>query len=314
MLLKGNPPIEAVWLGEPRARDRSRVEAIVTVKRRVGSALLRRYPNARVIAVAFTGYDCVKLTAEQLAQVRVYNVPGYAADATAEHAVGLALSLLRGTVEADRWIRAKKWRKCREWPPGAELRGMSVGVLGTGDIGMRAARLFHAFGCRLVGWSRTRKQEFRRLGGRYLATIDAVCKAADILSIHLPLMDKTKGVVGARQLLLMKPTAYLVNTSRGAIVDQAFLAQRLREGRLAGAALDVFSTEPLPPGDLLRDAPRLILTPHISYRTTAALRRRAEITVANVRRGLLGRTQNSVTHLLRGHPRPLRGTMAPTGG
>jgi phosphoglycerate dehydrogenase-like enzyme len=181
--------------------------------------------------------------------------------ATAELTWGLILALTRRICEQDRNVRGGGWQTAI----GPELAGRTLGLIGLGRLGSRVAAYGAAFEMRLVAWSENLDgQRARALGVEPLAK-DELLACADVVSIHLRLSDRTRGLIGSRELALMKPSAYLVNTSRGPIIDEQALLGALREGTIAGAALDVFDQEPLPPEHPLRSAPNTVLTPHIGY-------------------------------------------------
>jgi D-3-phosphoglycerate dehydrogenase len=282
-------PLEPLWPAPDRAPSPDEVVAIVTVNKPVDERLLTRFPNVRIVAVAFTGYDAVDLEACRKRNAAVCNVPSYATDSVAELTIGLAIALLRDIAAGDRTIHSGGWLLAQ---PGAELAGKTVGIIGTGAIGLRVAELFRALKCKLIGWSRTQRKAFTTLGGTYL-TIDAVFSRADIVSLHVPLNAETRGLIGRKELSLMKPGACLINTARGPIVDSAALVDALSTGGIR-AAIDVFDTEPLPTGDPLIHAGAAVLTPHIAYKTHEALERRARITIENIKGFLDGKDINRV--------------------
>ncbi len=219
------------------------------------------------------------------------NVPEYATTATAELALGLALALLREIPRADRRLRSLAWGL---EAPGRELRGQTVGIVGTGRIGCEAARLFRAFGCEVLGWSRSPSARFAELGGQGCATLDELLAASDLVSLHLPLTRETRGILGARELALLRPGARLVNVARGALVDAGALHAALRAGRIAGAALDVFEAEPFAGVPPLHELDNVVLAPHLGFRTSEALARRFETTLENLVAFFAGRAQNLV--------------------
>ncbi|MGB8212553.1 MAG: NAD(P)-dependent oxidoreductase [Anaerolineales bacterium] len=263
-----------VWENPTKADS---VEVIVTVKTKVGQQLLAKYPNTKVIAVAFTGYDCVDLDICRRKDIAVYNVPAYSTNSVAELAVGLAISLLRELPAANNVVHSGKWNL----KPGQELSGKTVGILGTGSIGTLVANYFKTFGCNIVGWSRTEKEQFKLLGN-YISDLQKFFSTPDIISIHLPLNVETKGLVGKEELSAMRSTAYLINTARGPIVDEKALIEALSTNKIAGAALDVFTQEPIDPESRLLHLENVILTPHIAYKTIEALEHRARITINNI--------------------------------
>lgn len=284
-------PFRAAWPNGEDPPDPQEVFALVTVRTRVDEALLGTFPGAKLVAVAFTGYDAVDLDACRARGVAVANVPGYATDSTAELAVALTLGVLRQIPAAHQGVAGGGWKLPE---PGRELAGKPVGVVGTGTVGLRAAALFRAFGCALFGWSRTPKQEFLDLGGEYLPDLGSLFGKVEIVSIHLPLTGETEGIIGAELLAELRPSAVLVNTSRGGVIDQDALVDALATGRFAGAGLDVLAEEPPAEDDPIRRQPRVILTPHLGYRTREALERRAAVTVENLKAFVEGRKLNRV--------------------
>jgi len=183
---------------------------------------------------------------------------------TAELAWGLIIALQRNLLEEDRRMREGGWQRTI----GPELAGRTLGILGLGRLGSRMARIARAFEMEVIAWSEHLTEEAADEAGAVRVERDALFSSADVLTIHTRLSDRTRGLVGARELALMKPTAILVNTSRGPIVDEDALLEALHEGTIAGAALDVYAKEPLPKDHELRAAPRTLLTPHLGYVTT----------------------------------------------
>jgi lactate dehydrogenase-like 2-hydroxyacid dehydrogenase len=271
--------------------DNISVEVLVTVKKKLGPSELSEYPNLKMIAVAFTGYDSVDLNHCRENNIAVYNVPAYSTNSVAELAVGLAISLLREIPKGNKFIREGNWDLGR---PGNELYGKIVGIAGTGTIGLRTAQIFRVLGCKIAGWSRTKRKEFTDLGGTYFESLEELCGVSDILSIHVPANPGTKGLIGKDQLNKMKSSAYLINTARGPVIDEQALVEALKEGRIAGAGLDVFAVEPIEPNNSLLKLDNVILTPHIAFKTEEALKRRAEITFKNIEDFVAGIELNRV--------------------
>lgn len=278
---------------EEALATKEKVEGIITVKKEVGRERLEKYPNLKVVAVAFTGYDNVDLEFCRQHHIAVYNVPAYSTNSVVELTLGLSLSILREIPKAGELMHSGKWNLT----PGIELAGKTVGILGTGEIGLSAAKIFKALGCRVLGWSRSERKEFTALGGEYLADKMTLFSSADLVSIHLPLNQKTKGIVGKPELSVMKETAYLINTARGPIVDEKALIEVLENRKIAGAGIDVFAQEPLPSDHPLLVLDNVILTPHIAFKTQEALIRRAEVTLANIKNFNDGKSNNRVDKL-----------------
>ncbi|HZW77542.1 MAG TPA: NAD(P)-dependent oxidoreductase [Flavobacteriaceae bacterium] len=266
------------------------VEIIITVKKEVGRKQLEKFPNLKMVAVAFTGYDSVDLEACQERDIAVYNVPHYATNSVAELAVGLAISLLREIPEADQIVKDKKW----ELKPGQDLKDKTIGIVGTGAIGIATARLFKAFGCKILGWSRSEHDEFKNLGGSYIKDKKEFFAKADIVSVHLPLTEETKGSIAKEELEAMKKTGFIINTARGPIINESDLIMVLKNQKIAGAAIDVFDTEPVKPDNELLTLDNVILTPHIAFNTEEALNRRAKVTFKNIKDFQDGKKGNRV--------------------
>lgn len=267
---------EMIW--EENSASSKKVEIIITVNKEVNHELLEKFSNVKMVAVAFTGFDSVDLDICRKKNIAVYNVPDYATNSVVELTLGLSISLLRNIPRANELIRAHSWNM----KPGLELSGRTVGILGTGKIGIAAAKVFKVLGCEITGWSRTEKEEFKSLGGRYISDKLKFFAAADIVSVHLPLNEETAGIIGKDELAAMKKTSFLVNTARGPIVDEEELIQALQNKKIAGAGLDVYAHEPISNDNKLISLDNVVLTPHIAYKTEEAVSKRASVTVQNI--------------------------------
>ncbi len=251
-------------------------------------AILRN-PALKLINIAFTGVDHVPVEAARSQGIEICNASGYSDVSVAEHVIGLVLDLYRHIATGEREIRLGQTARI-----GREIRGKTVGIIGTGKIGLETARLFHAFGARTVGYSRSRREEAIALGIEYLE-LDELLGCSDIVSLHLPSNSDTEGFIGREHLSLMKPSALLINCARGKVVDNAALAEALNAGRIAGAGVDVFDMEPPIPEDYpLLHARNTVLSPHVAYLTEEAMVRRAHIAFENTLAYLRGERQNMV--------------------
>ncbi len=230
------------------------------------------------LSVAFTGLDHVATDVLASKGCVVKNCAGYATEATAETALLLMLSALR---QSERLGRALRAGGSRAGFAGGELKGKTVGVVGTGAIGTRVIELVRAFGADAVAYSRTEKEDVKALGVRYLP-LDELLRTSDVVTLHVPATAETKNLISAEKIALIKPGAVLVNTARGAVVDNAALAEALRSGRLGGAGIDVFETEPPIPDHPLYGCETAVLTPHIGFASREALETRAEMAFENV--------------------------------
>lgn len=226
------------------------------------AALLRRLPRLRLIVTAGMGNRAIDIGAARDLGITVCGTRSRGA-ATAELTWGLILALTRQIPQENAAIRAGRWQTT----VGVELRHRVLGIIGLGNLGSYVARIGQAFGMDVIAWSQNLTPERAAEVGAELVTKDELLSRADIVSVHLVLSERTRGLIGERELRLMKPGAYLVNTSRGPIVDEQALAAVLRERRIAGAGIDVFDVEPLPPEHPFRDLDNLIMTPHIGYVT-----------------------------------------------
>ena len=243
-------------------------------------AVLSACPKLKYIALAFTGKDHIDETYCKAHGIRIQNAAGYATRAVAELAVGLMLDVLRRVTALDADTRQGG---TRAQFLGRELYGKTVGIVGTGAIGTYTARLLQAFGCNLIAYNRSEHAEIRAMGIPYLP-LDRLMAEADIVSVHLPLTPETCHLLSRERLALCKPSAILVNTARGNVVDQQALAEALREGRIAGAGLDVYEKEPpLPADHPLLHAPNVVLVPHVGYATREAFDSRIGIVWDGIR-------------------------------
>ena len=236
--------------------------------------VLRACPHLHFLSVAFTGLDHIDLAYCEAHNIKVRNAAGYSTTAVSELAVGMMLDLLRHTTELDGVTRRGGSRGTLL---GGELRGRTVGVVGTGAIGTAVIRLLQAFGCTVVAHSRSEHEEVKAMGVRYLP-LDELMACSDIVTLHVPMKDDTRHLIDARCIALMKPTALLVNTARGGVVDTVALADALKNNRIAGAAVDVYDSEPpLATDHPLLQVPNCLCLPHIGYATREAFDIRAGI-------------------------------------
>jgi glyoxylate reductase len=245
---------------------------------RIDAELIDASPNLKAIANYAVGTDNIDLDAATKRGIPVGNTPDVLTETTADLAFGLMLAAARRIVEADAYVRAGKWG---EWGPdlllGHDLYGATLGVVGFGRIGQAVARRGEGFSMTVLRYSRSDS-----------TPLDELLERSDFVSLHAPLTPHTRGLIGDRELRLMKPTAVLVNTSRGGLVETGALVRALREGEIAGAALDVTDPEPLPADHPLLSAPNLVLAPHIgsaTHRTRGAM---ADMAVDNLLAALSG--------------------------
>ena len=265
---------------EDTLADRMRNADVVVISNiKLSASVLAQCPKLRYLSVAFTGLDHIDLEYCKAHDIKVQNAAGYSTTAVSELAVGMMLDLLRNIVTLN---EAMHQGGSRGTFLGRELRGKTVGIVGTGAIGTATARLLLAFGANVIAWSRTRRPEVEAMGVQYME-LDELLKQCDIVSLHVPLCEATRGLIGERELALMKPTALLVNTARGPVCDIAAVGKALVESRIAGAAFDVFEQEPpLPINHLLLSTNRCLVTPHVAFATEESFAARADIVFGHV--------------------------------
>jgi D-3-phosphoglycerate dehydrogenase len=243
-------------------------------------------PNLRLVSLWGTGTDHVDLAAAARRGVTITNTPGVSAISIAEHALALLLATARHIPHMDAGTRSGEWQRGQS----VELYGKTCGIIGLGAIGRQFARLAAGIGMRVIAWTMHPKP----LPGVELVELDELYRTSDAISLHLRLSPDTQGFLGERQLALMKPAAILINTARGAIVDEAALVKALSTGRIAGAGLDVFSTEPLPKNHPLTLLSNVTLTPHCGGVTPEALEAGLRMAVENIWAWAEGRPEHVV--------------------
>lgn len=242
--------------------------------------------NLKLLAVAFTGIDHIAMDACKARGITVCNCAGYSTAAVADLVFGLLISLYRNIIPCNQVVREEG---TKDGLVGFELEGKKFGVVGTGAIGTRVANIAKAFGCEVYAYSRTKKD----LDGVTYVTLDELMSSCDVISLHVPLNDNTKGLINADNIAKMKESAVLINTARGPVVDSQALADALNEGKIAGAAVDVFENEPPVAKDHpLLQAKNLIATPHVAFATKEALIKRAIINFDNVKYWMEGNPIN----------------------
>jgi glyoxylate reductase len=262
---------------------------LCTITDKIDDELLQQAPSLEMIANYGVGFDNIELPAATKRRIPVSNTPGVVPDATADLAFALILGVARRLVEGDKRTRSGQFRY---WAPllflGREVSGKILGIVGMGQIGKAVARRAKGFDMHVIYHSRTRlnPSDEHELGVEYVG-FGELLNRSDFVSIHVPLTGKTRHLISARELALMKPTAYLVNTSRGPIVDERALLGALKEGRIAGAGLDVYENEPdLTPG--LNDLSNVIVHPHVGSATLETRTKMAILAATNLLVGLRG--------------------------
>jgi phosphoglycerate dehydrogenase-like enzyme len=253
-------------------------DILLLSNRPLSGNVINACPKLKLICVAFTGIDHVDQEACKKRGIVLYNAAGYAVHAVSELAIGLMIALLRRIIPADAKTRAGG---TNEYLVGHELFGKTLGVVGCGHIGLQVARLANAFGCHVLGFD----PHVVKMDGVAIEQVelDELLSRSDIVTLHLPLIPETRGFIGRAQLAKLKPSAILINTARGPIVEQAALVEALTKRRLAGAGLDVFDLEPpLPANHPILAAPNTVLTPHIGFETEEAMAAKAGIALEHL--------------------------------
>ncbi|MCQ2282912.1 MAG: NAD(P)-binding domain-containing protein [Bacteroidales bacterium] len=243
------------------------------------AAVLQQCNNLKYLSVAFTGLDHIDLAYCKDHDITVQNAAGYSTTAVSELAVGLMIDLLRQITYFDGTIRQGGGRGMFL---GRELKGKTVGVVGTGAIGTATIALLRAFGCKVLAYNRSEHEEVLAMGARYVS-LEQLLKESDIVTLHVPLTADTNHMIGAAQLKMMKPTALLINTARGNVCNIPEVAEALKNGVIAGAGFDVYETEPpLALDHPLLHAPNCVCLPHVAYASREAFDIRADIVFDHV--------------------------------
>lgn len=266
--------------GETLAARMKEADIAVISNIKLPAAVLQQCPHLQYLSVAFTGLDHIDLAYCKEHNIAVQNAAGYSTTAVSELAIGLMLDLLRQVTHFDGTIRKGEGRGMYL---GRELKGKTVGVVGTGAIGTAVVRLLNAFGSRVLAYNRSEHEEVKALGATYVS-LEQLLKESDIVTVHVPLNGDTHHLIGAEQLKLMKPTALLINTARGNVCDIDAVAAALKEGKIQGAGFDVYENEPpLATSHPLLNAPNCVCVPHIGYASREAFDIRADIVFDHVR-------------------------------
>ncbi len=271
-------------------------EAIFTNKVPLDRATLALLPKLQYIGVTATGYDVIDLAAANEQGITVTNVPAYGTEAVAQQVFALILGLTRAAELHSQDVRAGGWTERDNWTYSiqavVDLEGLTLGVLGYGRIGKAVARVGKAFGMKVLAYGRGPLEDSNIESP---ASIEELFAQSDIVSLHCPLTPETQQLVNSSLLSHMKPTAYLINTSRGGLIQEHDLARALAQGRLAGAGLDVLSQEPPPADHPLLKAPHCLITPHMAWASRRARQRLVDTVGENFAAYLRGEPQNVVS-------------------
>lgn len=283
---------ELVFFGDRREDERELIkraegaDAIVVSNIPITKNFIEACPQLTMISVAFTGVDHIDMQACNDRGVLVSNAAGFSTESVAELTIGMILSLYRKIGAGDFITR---FGGDRGGFLGTELNGKTIGVIGAGAIGLRVAEMAKIFNCKVIAYSRSEKS----LDGIKFVDKLSLLQEADIVTLHVPLTSETKGLIGEKELKLMKSSAILINTARGPIVDSKAFCNALENSEIAGAALDVYEKEPpLEKDHILFSAPNLVLLPHIAYATNESFEKRVDIVMENIKLWLKGKPRN----------------------
>ncbi len=286
-----------VWSGElpppyevllEKARDIDGLLSLLPDK--IDAALMNAAPRLRVISNMAVGYDNIDIPAATRRGIVVGNTPGVLTETTADFAFALLMATARRVVEADGYTRKGRWKT---WGPmmllGQDIHHATLGIIGLGRIGAEVAKRGKGFGMKVLYYDQQRwREEERRLGVEYISELSALLAMSDFVTIHVPLNSQTHYLIGPAEFALMKPTAILVNTSRGHVVDQKALYEALKSRQILAAAIDVTEVEPIPPDDPLLTLDNLVITPHIASASVATRTKMATMAAENLITGLSG--------------------------
>lgn len=275
-----------------RARD---AEIVLVNKVDLTRQVLSQLPRLKYVGVLATGYNCVDVEAARERGVLVANVPTYGTASVSQMVLAHLLNLTQHVAAHAQSVAGGGWSQSKDWCyweyPLVELADLTMGIVGFGRIGRTTARLALAFGMQVLAYEVT---PIAAVDGVRQVDLETLFRQSDAISLHCPLTPDTHQLVNAPRLALMKPSAYLINTSRGGLVDEQALAEALEGGRIAGAGLDVLSTEPPSPDNPLLKARNCCITPHIAWATRSARQRLLDIVVANLRGFFAGQPENVV--------------------
>ncbi|MGJ8640115.1 MAG: D-2-hydroxyacid dehydrogenase [Opitutaceae bacterium] len=272
-------------------------DVVLTNKVPLRGDALAALKDLKLVSVLATGYNIIDLETTKARGVTVCNVPAYSSASVAQHTLALILELCNNcglhnqSVQDGDWVRSTHfsyWKK-----PLVELTGLTVGMMGFGDIGRRAAAILNTMGVRVQACVRTPRDAPDWDGFRWVDR-DELFSSSDIVSLHCPETPENRGFVNESLLATMKPSALLINTARGGLVDEPALAQALHSGKIAGAAVDVVSVEPMAEDNPLLGAPNCIITPHLAWASEPSRRRLLEVSVQNIQSFFAGQAQNVV--------------------
>jgi len=303
-VLVRRPDFEHEWIEHERTSADEVAERLagatiaITNKAPIRAREIAACPTLKLIAVAATGYDCLDIDAAKAAGIAVSNIRGYAVNTVPEHTFALILALRRNLVEYREQVLDGEWIRSAQFcffnRPIPDLAGSTLGVIGAGALGRSVGRIGAAFGMQVV-FHDEYAAEAPAEGA--LVSLDTLAGSADVVTCHCPLTDETRGLLGARFLARMKPSAIVINTARGGIVDEEALAEAIRAGTIAGAGIDVTTTEPAPAHSTMMQLaalPNVILTPHVAWASTGAMQTLVDQLIDNIEGFMAGESRNRV--------------------
>lgn len=275
----------------------SGAEILLTNKAQISREVLDQLPDVRYIGITATGYNIVDIEAARERGIPVTNVSDYGSQAVAQHTFALLLHFTNDVARLGQSVAEKKWQHnpdfCYWFNPLTELAGKTLGLIGFGNIAKEVAKIGHAFGMRVITHRRNPKSEPAYAFVENVSQ-EKLFRESDVISLHCPLTDDTRGLINAERLGWMKPTSFLINTGRGPLIVEQDLADALHAGTIAGAGLDVLSVEPPVGGNPLADAPNCVVTPHVAWVATEARRRLMQLAADNIAAFLEGTPKNVV--------------------
>ena len=273
-------------------------EVILTNKVIIDAKTMAALPCLRYIGVLATGYNVVDIAEAHRRGIVVTNIPAYSTMSVAQMVMAHLLNITNQVALHAESVRRGEWQECPDFSftksPLIELDGLTLGIVGLGNTGSATARMAQAMGMQVMAVSSKTEEMLRQLGIRKASGYEQLFSEADVVSLHCPLTDETRHLVNRERLALMKPTAILINTGRGPLLDEQAVADALTEGRLYAVGVDVLTEEPPRKGSPLITAPRCYITPHIAWASAAARRRLVSIATSNVAAFLRGEPQNSI--------------------
>jgi D-3-phosphoglycerate dehydrogenase len=276
-----------------------RAHVVISIYASITAEMVAEAPELQAIMTFGVGYDHLDVEAITQRGITIHNTRGANAEAVAELAVCLMLNLARRTCRASKLLKEGGWRRGEAFPPwlsGTELWEKTLGLIGLGNIGQRVARMAHGFDMRILAFDPFVTKEFATGLGAELTDLDRVFQESDFVTLHVPLSAETAGLVNRERLRSMKPTAYLINTCRGPVIDEGALVEALEQGWIAGAGLDVFEEEPLPLEHPLLELDTVILTPHIGGFSEETLRTASMDVAKRVLQALAGEVPDNLVN------------------